>query len=52
MSYSAGKLISETVDYGGKQYRIIYKYVGDKLSEAEFEDTGAHDGVERRVRFL
>jgi hypothetical protein len=52
MSYSGDKLVSERVDYGAKEYRITYKYVGDKLSEAVFEDTGAHDGVERRVRFL
>jgi tetratricopeptide (TPR) repeat protein len=52
MSYSGGKLMSETVEHGGKQYKTTYKYVDDKLSEAEFEDTGAHDGIERRVRFL
>ena len=51
LSWTGDRLVSETVEYGGRQYRINYKYVGDRLTEAEFDDNGAHDGQSRTIRF-
>jgi tetratricopeptide (TPR) repeat protein len=51
LSWAGDRLTAENVEYGGRQYKITYKYVGDRLTEAEFDDSGAHDGLARTVRF-
>ena len=50
-NYSGPLLLSENVEYGGKSYKIEYKYAGSRLQEAEFNDSGAHDGRHWRVSF-
>jgi tetratricopeptide (TPR) repeat protein len=50
LSYSGDRLTGEMVNFNGKRSRITYKYQGDKLVEAEVEDSGARDGG--RVRFF
>jgi tetratricopeptide (TPR) repeat protein len=52
MTYEGALLTAETVDFAGKSYKIIYRYVSGALQEASFSDTAAHDGAERRIRFL
>lgn len=52
MNYEGSLLTAETVDFGGKSYKIIYRYLNGALQEAAFSDTGAHDGADRKVRFL
>ena len=49
--YSGKQLASETVEFRGKTYKIEYKYAGDRPREASFDDNGAHDGRQWRVRF-
>jgi len=49
--YSGKQLVSETVEFRGKTYKIEYKYAGDRPREASFDDNGAHDGRQWRVRF-
>ena len=44
------RLVSESVSNNGKHSKIMYKYQGDKLVEADVEDSGARDGG--RVRFF
>ena len=51
MLYERKTLVSETVDYEGKSYKISYKFQ-DGTPHADFTDNGAHDGYQRHVRFL
>jgi tetratricopeptide (TPR) repeat protein len=50
-AYSGRQLTHETVQYQGKTYKINYRYRGNQLVEAEFSDSGAHDGKSWRVQF-
>lgn len=52
MTYEGALLTAETVDFAGKSYKIIYRYLSGALQDASFSDNGAHDGAERRIRFL
>jgi hypothetical protein len=51
LSYNGNVLNEELVNFRGGTYRIKYKYTGGKLQEAEFDDSGAHDGKGWRVTF-
>ncbi len=50
MNYTANRLVSESVESGGKTGKILYKYQGAKLVEAALDDN-AHDGRSRQIRF-
>jgi tetratricopeptide (TPR) repeat protein len=50
-AYSGRQLLYETVQYQGKTYKIEYRYRGNQLVAAEFNDNGAHDGKSWRVQF-
>jgi hypothetical protein len=52
MAYEGDLLVTENVEYGGKSYKITYGYQGDKLLSASFTDNGAHDGSERKIKFV
>jgi hypothetical protein len=52
MGYDGDQLTSETVEYGGKSYKITYLYQGNAMASAAFTDTGAHDSSEHKVRFV
>ncbi len=52
LSYKGSFLVSETVSWESKSYRVNYQYSGDHLQEAEFSDSGAHDGKSWKVRFV
>jgi hypothetical protein len=51
MTYSGGKLVSETIVYRGKESKIEYKYKGDQLLEASCNDDWSIDGRSRHVTF-
>jgi hypothetical protein len=50
LAYSGDRLVSESVAYNGKRSKITYKYQGDKLVEAEMEDSAVEAGG--RVAFF
>ena len=52
MTYDGTLLTGENVDFAGKSYKIIYRYLNGALQDASFVDNGAHDGAERKIRFL
>ncbi len=52
MAYDGDLLISENVEFGNKSYKIIYVYQGNALASAAFTDNGAHDGAERKIKFV
>jgi hypothetical protein len=51
MTYSGGKLVSETIVYRGKDSKIEYKYKGNELLEASCSDDWSIDGRNRHVTF-
>jgi hypothetical protein len=51
MNYAGGKLMSETVHFGGKSSEIKYTYAGDRLTTAKSGEDASLNGRSREVKF-
>jgi len=51
MSYTGGKLTGEVISFGGRNSKVEYKYKGDDLVEAHFDDDPSLDSRNRTVTF-
>jgi hypothetical protein len=53
LEYSGNKLTSETINYGGRASKIVYKYdKQDRLIDAMCDEDASSDGRSRRATFL